>query len=357
MNKKQTRFLILLVELLITFIVLYIAYHFIKTSFINSYNRGTEIFQNDNLPYVEKNITVEENDNILDFAIKLKNENLINNAYGFIFESYLMGNVEDVVPGTFKLNSNMSPYQFFLTASTSNTGLNENEISITIKEGYTLSDIGEYLESLELVTYDEFMDTANNYKFDYSFLPNTENTTNNLEGYLFPDTYRIYKNATSEEIINKMLEKFELVYNQEIITMMNDTDKSLNEIITIASIIEKEVKVPAERTQASSVIYNRLEQNINLGMCSSILYILDKRKEHLTDADLKIESPYNTYANAGLPIGPISNPGISCISAAIYPEDTNLLYFVIDDEEEGSHYFTNNYDEFLAAKEKYNQKY
>lgn len=357
MNKKQKRFLILLIELLITIIVVFIAYYFIKTTFINSFNRGESFFEKEDLPYTEAQITINEGDSVMDFCEKLERSGIISNANGFYIESSLMGNVRDILPGTYLLNSRMSSYQIFLDASTSTENTDPNEISITIKEGYTLSDIGKYLEAQDLVEYNEFMDVANNYYFDYPFLEEIRERDNYLEGYLFPDTYRIYKYASTEDIINKMLSRFSEVYNEQIAYMMKDTDRSLDEIITIASIIEKEVRVPNERATVSSVIYNRLNQNINLEMCSTILYALDKRKEHLTNEDLKVDSPYNTYTNSGLPVGPISNPGLECIKAAIYPDGSDALFFVVDNEELGSHYFTNDYNDFLAAKERYNQKY
>ncbi len=229
------------------------------------------------------------------------------------------------------------------------------EITITIPEGYTIKDIGRYLESENIVTYDEFLE-ASLKDYDFRFLDGIDRE-NHLEGYLFPDTYKIFKESTPEQIIYKMLSKFDQIYKDSLYEKAQKKGMTVDEIVTVASIIEKEIRVEAEREFASAVIYNRLKQNIALGMCSTVLYAQDKRIEHLLDEDLKIQSPYNTYIHAGLPVGPIGNPGYASIEAALNPAKSNFLYFVVDNEEVGSHFFTDQYDEFLAAKAKYNQKY
>ena len=132
---------------------------------------------------------------------------------------------------------------------------------------------------------------------------------------------------------------------------------SLNEIIVIASIIERECKVDSERPLVASVIYNRLDKGMALQMCSTVQYVLGKQKEVLTIADTKIESPYNTYINAGLPPGPIASPGMAAIKAALAPADTDYLYFVVSEKLDGTSNFSATYDKFLKDKAAYDKAY
>ena len=231
----------------------------------------------------------------------------------------------------------------------------DDEIKITIPEGYTAKQIGEHLEKSGICTLEDFLHAMNSVSFDYEFLNDVPKRENYLEGYLFPDTYFLFVSATPEDIINKMLSRFETVYEE----IKNDIPAgySLDEIVTIASIIESEIRAPGERRLASAVIYNRLNINMKLQMCSTVLYAMGKSKSSLLLDDLEIESPYNTYKNSGLPEGPISNPGESSILAAVNPADANYLYFVLKNEETGEHFFTDDYNSFLTAKSEYKQQY
>jgi UPF0755 protein len=131
----------------------------------------------------------------------------------------------------------------------------------------------------------------------------------------------------------------------------------MDKIVIMASIIEKEVSITEERDKVSSIIYRRLGEDMPLQMCSTVLYAMDKRKDRLLLSDLEVDSPFNTYRNTGLPPGAISCPGRSSIMAALYPSNSDILYFVLKDEETGEHLFTSDYDEFVVAKERYGQMY
>ena len=124
--------------------------------------------------------------------------------------------------------------------------------------------------------------------------------------------------------------------------------------MTIASMIEKEIKVADERPRAAGVIYNRLKENMSLGIDATVLYAVGKTSGELTQDDLNIDSPYNTRKNQGLPLGPISNPGESSFKAALYPEENNYLYYVVEAVGKDNHVYCETYDEFLAAKAAYN---
>ena len=227
--------------------------------------------------------------------------------------------------------------------------------SFTIPEGYTIEQTAMRLSEQGLGTYEAFMYAIEYGEYDYPWLEN-----NSLEGYLLPDTYQIPTEGWLEEdIINFLLEQFE----QTVLPIYDSADQSikdkytLNEIVTVASIIERECMKDDERPLVASVIYNRMDQNIMLEMCSTIQYLLLKEtgevKENLLYSDLEIESPYNTYLHYGLPPGPICSPGIASLKAALEPADTDYLYFVVSADLDGSSKFSSDYDEFLDYKDEY----
>ena len=304
------------------------------------------------------NLMITEDTTLDDIATTLYNEGCITNKDYFILEAKLDDTTSGFIPGEYSISSNMSSTKILQLLTTDI--LNENEtVKFTIPEGYTIEQIGDVLESKGIVSKDDFIDAAQNrdYTREYSFLkelPAHSNYKYILEGYLFPDTYIVHKDISSEEIIVMMLNRFEEIlsrYN----SYVNASHYSIHELLTIASIIEQEAKLDEERPLISGVIYNRLDANINLQMCSTIQYSLNKRKSKLTLDDLAINSPYNTYLYSNLPIGPICNPGEACLKAAIMPSEHDYLYFVLQDANEGSHYFSHTMEEHIHAKSKYNQ--
>jgi UPF0755 protein len=225
-----------------------------------------------------------------------------------------------------------------------------NSKRFTIPEGFELRQIAERLESEGLVNKDEFYAAIDKSKFDYAFVKDIPNRDNKLEGYLFPDTYDVFKNATEEEIINKMLNRFDQVFTEEYRQRAKELNMSYDQVITLASIIEREAKLDKERKIISAVFHNRLKKNIKLQSCATVQYLLKEQKEVLTYKDLEVDSPYNTYKYAGLPKGPIASPGAKSIEAALYPDKVDYLYFVAN--KDGSHIFTKTYQEHLNAQNK-----
>lgn len=165
---------------------------------------------------------------------------------------------------------------------------------------------------------------------------------------MFPDTYQFKKGTSNHEIIDKMLSRFNEIYKSAVFLEMKNTNYSLDEIITISSIVEEEAKLDIERPIIAKVFYNRLQKNMKLESCATVQYALGTHKSVLYYKDLEVDSPYNTYKYIGLPQGPICNPGKNSIMAALNPADVNYIYFV--SKGDGSHYFTNSYDEFLKYK-------
>ena len=213
---------------------------------------------------------------------------------------------------------------------------------ITIPEGYNSIQIAELLDKKEIVEKE-------------SFLKLVKYGEKSWEGYLFPDTYEVPKKYGAENMLKLMLSNFEQVaVDNKLINKAEQTGFTMDEIITLASIIEKEAKFAEEKKQISSVFHNRLKSGMKLQSCATIQYILGKPKEKLEESDLEIESPYNTYLYKGLPPGPICNPGIDSIIAALEPANEDYLFFVLGDN--GRHIFSKTYEEHLKNKNDKNDK-
>jgi len=296
-------------------------------------------------------IEIEEGLSTKGIAKKLKSNKLISSEYIFVQSSIKKGYDKKYKSGKFKLNAKMSQDEIMEALTT--CGYDDESIKVTIPEGYTIKQIGEKLEEKGICNKQEFYDAIRTEKFDYEFLKDIKVGENYLEGYLFPNTYSIKKGESVRKIIDMMLSSFEQNLDSDSIEKAKKMGYTLHEVITVASIIEREVKVEDERPLVAGVIYNRLKKGQKLQMCSTIQYILGEQKSKLYEKDLQIDSPYNTYIYEGLPVGPISNPGKSSIDAALNPSKHNYYYFVLKDEKTGTHIFSSKYDEHVNAKNKY----
>ncbi|HAN10088.1 MAG TPA: endolytic transglycosylase MltG [Clostridiales bacterium] len=290
-----------------------------------------------------------------DIARILKEKNMIINENVYRLKSKLYHYDGKYNSGMFEISMNMTNEQVmkFLTTEEGRETLKNR---ITVPEGYTIAQIGEKLEEKGVCSKQEFIDEIN--KLDtknYKFLNNMPMRNSKLEGYLFPNTYDLSEKTNVKEVIIKMLDSFENNFKDEYYDRATELGYTVDQVITIASIVEREVKKPEERKAVAGVIYNRLKKNMRLEMCSTVQYAQGKTKEKLYDKDLEINSPYNTYRNVGLPVGPISNPGTDSILAALYPEQSNYYYFVLKDENTGEHYFSKTFKEHVKAKNMYNK--
>lgn len=243
-------------------------------------------------------------------------------------------------------------------------------VSFTVKEGLTLRQIANLLEEKGLASKEDFYKSLEEDNFDYWFVSQLEEKypdptgevsakANRFEGFLYPDTYEIYVGSSARSIINKMLGQFNKVYTDEFRKQTEQSGYSVQEIMAMASIIEKEIQVPSERALCSSVIYNRLNGNATgklLQMDATIQYMLGNPDNHrVLYRELEIDSPYNTYKYPGLPAGPICCPGKACIEAALNPADTDYLYYVVSSKGDGSHKFAKTYAEHQKNDKDYKQ--
>ena len=240
------------------------------------------------------------------------------------------------------------------------------EDKITIIEGWNLRDIAYYLESKGIAQAEEFWQIAGfpavdysknadlplpkNFSKEYQFLKDKSENIG-LEGYLFPDTYQINRGATLEEIIRKMLDNFDKKLTKELREEIENQDKAISHIIAMASLIEKEVRTVQDKKIVSGILWKRMENKIPLQVDATITYITDKKTTEIYLEELEIDSPYNTYKKRGLPVGPISNPGLDSIFAAIYPEDSPYWYYLSTPE--GETIFSKTLKEHEENRKKY----
>ena len=295
-----------------------------------------------------KEITVSENTDLLSLADQLDNEGVIN--YGTIFKLYVRvkGDNQGVLAGSYALNPNMDYGQIIDTL----VNMSSTEtMQITIPEGYSIAQIKQLLLDEHVCTEDALDEELNTYAFKHEFLQSELPAEEGwLEGYLFPDTYEIYKgNATVRNTINTMLNNFGDKYDEEIQAGADALGRSMHDIVTIASLIEREAQVDSERATIAGVIYNRLNNSGEfpyLQVDASVLYGLGRTGGTLSEEDLNSDSPYNLYNHEGLPPGPICNPGYASLHAAAYPEQHNYYYYVAMPD--GSHLFASSYEEHQA---------
>lgn len=286
-----------------------------------------------------------------DIASILKDNGIIGSEFSFRIKSKINGADGSYNYGTFYLSKDMSTDQIIQTLQSTTQAEQTNRI--TIPEGYTSRQIAALVDEKGIATSEEFINEMNNGTFDYEFLEGIPKRDNYLEGYLFPDTYFLSGNETAHDIIVMMLNRFEQIYNNSLKDLMDSTDYTLDQIVTVASMIESEAKLDEERPIIAGVIYNRLDIDMKLQIDSTVQYALSTRNEVVTETDLTVDSPYNTYQNTGLPAGPICNPGEASLVAALKPEEHNYLYYVLKERGGSEHVFAETYDDFLAAKAEY----
>ena len=299
--------------------------------------------------------TISSDDTFNDVVDRLEEEGLIEYKLLFkLFASFTHGK-DKVTMGTYNLNTDMD-YRALLSGM-SLTSSNRAEISVTIPEGYSLSQIFQLLEEKGVATVEDLTETAAQHDYAFSFLQDIPlGEATRLEGFLYPDTYNFYTPHDPVYAINKMLVNFDAKYTDELRQQVADSGYSIREILTIASMIERETD-GEDRGKIASVIYNRLN-NPNAGTVgylqidATLTYINGGKVP--TAADKEIDSPYNTYKYKGLPPAPIANPGLEAIKAALDPESTDYFYYTLGDDEK--HHFFKTYEEmqsFMATQELY----
>jgi UPF0755 protein len=286
-------------------------------------------------------------------AEKLESAGVINSALVFRLRVRLAGADAQLLAGTYRLTPGTSYDQIIRELQ---AGPPREVVTITSPEGKTIPQTAEILaESLDFEA-GEFIEYATSAASDYvGRFPFLEGAFNgSMEGFLFPDTYEFMVDSIPDDVVASMVKRFSDVWVTLGDTKGPATAMTTAQLVTVASLVEREAALADERPLVASVIYNRLDKNMRLQMCSSVQFLLPLERQNvlrLTNADLAIDSPYNTYKNAGLPPGPIANPGRAALEAAFRPKNTKYIYFVLTGKD-GSQTFAATLDEFNKAKEK-----
>jgi UPF0755 protein len=294
---------------------------------------------------------IEKGEGVQEIGHKLKEAKLIKNDKLFQILVILLNARKKFWPGDYYLSPNMDLIDI-IKVLTSQKGPEEKEI--TIIEGWSVKEIAEYLDKEGLVKKLDFLNEVQEglkkYKADYGFLQDLPSNAT-LEGFLFPDTYRVYKNTTPEAIIRKMLENFDQKITPEMRLEIKKQNRTLFQVIILASLVEKEAADEVERRLIADIFWRRLDNQWPLESCASVNYILGTTKRQLSFEETRISSPYNTYINRGLPPGPINNPSLSAIKAVIYPLKNDYWYFLAT--KEGKTIFSKTLEEHNKNKKIY----
>lgn len=299
-------------------------------------------------------VTIDDDTDFNAVVDKLEEEGLIQ--YKFLFKLYAQfSHAQDkIAPGTYELNTEMDYHA--LVSSMGSSSATRQVTDVTIKEGLTIDAVFQLLDERGVASVEKLQDMAANYDYAFDWLRERPlGDYHRLEGYLFPDTYTFEMGENPKYVINKMLVNFDAKMDEYMARYTGEEAQySLHDIVTIASMIEKETD-GGDYGKISSVIYNRLEnpeaETVGyLQIDATLVYLNGGRVP--TEADKSINSPYNTYLYQGLPAGPISNPGMASLLAAMEPEDTNYYYYVLNPETK-EHEYSRTYAEHQTLVDRY----
>ena len=298
--------------------------------------------------WTQKTIVIETGESSASITKKLADNGIIKDTK--LFDIYLRtsGKAQAIKAGNHTLGANMTMPEILDNLSKSEI----SEVWITIPEGWRIDQIAAYLENKKLVRARDFAKQAivDDYKADYDFLQYLPTGTT-LEGYLFPDTYKVAAEPTADSVIRKMLDNFGEKFDQKYRDDATSQNWPIQKLITFASIVEKESGRDADREIIAGIFKNRLDQDMPLQSDATVTYITGRPDTRPTIEETKTESPYNTYLHTGLPPGPVGNPGIKAVQDALYPTKTPYLYFISDAD--GVAHFASTYEEHQANIERY----
>ena len=273
-------------------------------------------------------------------ARDLEEKGVIGNRYKFFWFAKWKGEANNFKTGTYAFHGNMDFQEILSELTRGGTSI----VRFTIPEGFGVKEIAERLSKEGLVDQKEFLKRAENFA-PYSYMKKRRNVRYAAEGFLFPDTYTVEPDITVEEIMRMMAQDLDERLTEELRERAEEQKLSIYELITLASLVEKEAQYDEDRPIIAQVFFKRLEIGMPLQTDASLQYLMDEPKEDVLIEDTKIDSPYNTYQHEGLPPGPIANPGMASIEAVLYPADTDYLYFVAD--REGHNHYSSSYDRHL----------
>lgn len=299
-------------------------------------------------PGPEVELVIEEGSSAREIGSILESKGVVDSALGFRIAVYLEGGAEDIQAGRYELPTGLNARDALTTLVEEGPVI--EFVQVTFPEGSWLTDFARTLDRNTHLSGDRFLELATSGEIRSKYQPEDVST---LEGLLFPSTYQIVENDTERSVLERLVNQFDKEAGKAGIA---DAEARVGvtpyEAIVFASMIEAEASAAGDRNKIASVLYNRIEEGMKLEIDATVLYALGEHKEELTVSDLQIDSPYNTRLYEGIPPTPIGAPGAASLEAVMQPAEGDWLYYVLADCE-GNHHFAVDYDDFLAAKSRY----
>ena len=296
----------------------------------------------------EKRVTVKIREGLstAEIADRLAEKGVIDSTLKFRIWARIYGYDDKLRPGSYTFTAGMGDDEVFAKLLTGEKRL----VQFTVPEGFGVKDIAERLYNLDLADKEEFIQAAKSFA-PYDYMKKHKDVFFAAEGFLFPDTYTVENDVEIEEILSLMSNTFDEKLTASMRAQATKMDLSIYDLITLASLVEREVRFPEDRAVVAQVLLKRLKLNLPLQTDATLQYLMDTPKEEVTIEDTQIDSPYNTYQHVGLPPGPIANPGMAAIEAVLHPANTDYLYFVAD--RSGHNHYAHTYEEHLNLVNKY----
>lgn len=293
-------------------------------------------------------IIVKQGMSANDIASLLRQQGLIKNTISFRLYVHWQGLANSLQAGEYSFTPDMNMQKMIAMLAKGEVAYRQ----FTIPEGFTIDQIAALLESKQIANAAKFKAAAKNYQ-PFAYIEADARVSYKPEGFLFPDTYRVPRGISEEELLRFMTNEFDSHFTAAMRDKAKQHGLTMREVAILASLVEKEAQVEKERPLIAGVFLNRIRQAMPLQSCATIQYILGYPKAELSIKDTEIPSPYNTYLNMGLPPGPIANAGMASIMAVLEPAATDYLYFVADSK--GVHHFSKTYEEHLITIEQVSQ--
>lgn len=292
------------------------------------------------------NVKIQEGLSTAEIAERLAEKGIIGSSLKFRILARLRGYDDKLRPGSYSFTADMSDDDVFAKLLTGEKKL----VKFTVPEGFGVKEIAERLYNLDLANKEDFLKAAEDFA-PYDYMRKRKNVLFAAEGFLFPDTYTVESDMEIDELLDLMAGTFDQQLKPEMRIQAEKMGLSVYDLITLASLVEREVRFPEDRPIVAQVLLKRLKMNMPLQTDATLQYLMDAPKEDVTIEDTQIDSPYNTYQHTGLPPGPIANPGMASIEAVLHPAETDYLYFVAD--RQGHNHYAYTYEEHLNLVNQY----
>lgn len=291
-------------------------------------------------------VKISEDMTTSEIAAQLEEKGVIGSSLKFRILSRIRGYDDQMKLGTYVFTAGMSDEEVFQKLLSGEKYL----VTFTIPEGFTVKNMADRLYDIDLADKEDFLKAAENFE-PYPYMKKHKDVIYAAEGFLFPDTYSIESDASIEDILNMMANEFDQKLTLAMREKAREMNLSVYDLVTLASLVEREVRYAEDRPIVAQVFLKRLKINMPLQTDASLQYLMDAPKEDVSIEDTQIDSPYNTYQHGGLPPGPIASPGMESIKAVLNPADTDYLYFVAD--RSGHNHYAATYAEHMELVNQY----